>query len=97
MPNLIIIDGGSGQVNSALMALNSLNLKIPMIGLAKENEEIYKPDTQSSLKLDKNSRIMLLIRQIRDATHDFSLGYNRKCREMQIRDEFKQQKNDKII
>jgi len=93
MPNLIIIDGGPGQVNAAQAALNSLNLKIPMIGLAKENEEIYKPDTQVPIQLDKNSRMMLLIRQIRDATHDFSVSYNRKRREMQIRDEFTKKKN----
>jgi excinuclease ABC subunit C len=89
MPNLIIIDGGPGQVKAAQAALNSLQLDIPMIGLAKENEEIYKPNTQTPIQLDKNSRMMLLIRQIRDATHDFSLGYNRKRREIQLRDEFK--------
>jgi excinuclease ABC subunit C len=89
MPNLIIIDGGPGQVKAAQTALNSLQLNIPIIGLAKENEEIHKPNTQTPLKLDKNSRMMLLIRQIRDATHDFSLGYNHKRREIQLRNEFK--------
>jgi excinuclease ABC subunit C len=94
MPDLIIIDGGLGQVKTAQIALDSLKLNIPLIGLAKENEEIYKPNTQIPIQLDKNSRMMLLIRQIRDATHDFSLGYNRKRREMQIRDEFKKKKHD---
>ena len=89
MPDLIIIDGGPGQLNAAQASLNALNLKIPIIGLAKENEEIYKLNTQAPIQLDKNSRMMLLIRQIRDATHDFSLDYNRKRREMQTRDEFK--------
>ncbi|MGD6934965.1 MAG: excinuclease ABC subunit UvrC [Candidatus Bathyarchaeia archaeon] len=93
MPDLIIIDGGPGQVSAAQAALNTLNLKIPMIGLAKENEEIYKPNEQTPIQLDKNSRMMLLIRQIRDATHDFSLGYNRKRREMQLREEFKPKKS----
>jgi len=93
LPNLIIIDGGPGQVSAAQTALNFLHLKIQIIGIAKENEEIYKPNEQAPLQLDKNSRIMLLIRQIRDATHDFSLGYNRKRREMQIRDEFKKKKH----
>ncbi|XHH09740.1 MAG: excinuclease ABC subunit UvrC [Candidatus Bathyarchaeia archaeon] len=95
MPDLVIIDGGPGQVNAAQTALNSLNLKIPLIGLAKENEEIYKPNEQTPIQLDKNSRMMLLIRQIRDATHDFSLGYNRKRREMQLRDEFAAKKSSK--
>ena len=71
MPDLIIIDGGPGQVNAAKNALDTLNLKIPMIGLAKENEEIHQPNnnkqqqttTTTTIQLDKNSRIMLLIRQ----------------------------------
>ncbi|MCL1970271.1 MAG: excinuclease ABC subunit UvrC [Candidatus Bathyarchaeota archaeon] len=95
MPDLIIIDGGPGQVKAAQMALDTLKLQIPLIGLAKENEEIYRPNTQVPIKSDKNNRMMLLIRQIRDATHDFSLGYNRKRREMQIRDEFKKKKSNK--
>jgi excinuclease ABC subunit C len=94
MPDLIIIDGGPGQVSAAQAALDTLNLKISMIGLAKENEEIYQPNKQTPIQLDKNSRMMLLIRQIRDATHDFSVSYNRKRREMQMRDEFKQKKSN---
>ena len=94
MPDLIIIDGGPGQVNAAQTALDTLNLKIPTIGLAKENEEIHQPNNKQTptIQLDKNSRTMLLIRQIRDATHDFSLNYNRKRREIQIRNEFKKKK-----
>jgi excinuclease ABC subunit C len=92
MPDLIIIDGGPGQIKAAQIALNSLQLHIPLIGLAKENEEIHKPNTQKPIQLNKNSRMMLLIRQIRDATHNFSIGYNRKRREMQIRNEFKKKK-----
>jgi excinuclease ABC subunit C len=95
MPDLIIIDGGPGQVSAAQAALNTLQLKISLIGLAKENEEIYKPNEQTPIQLDKNSRMMLLIRQIRDATHDFSLGYNRKRRQMQLRDEFAPKKSSK--
>ncbi len=88
MPDLVIVDGGPGQVSAAQSALNSLKIKLPLIGLAKENEEIYLPDKPEPLRLDKSSRMMLLLRQIRDATHDFSLGYNRKRREMKLRDEF---------
>lgn len=88
MPDLVIIDGGPGQVSAAQSALKSLGLKLPLIGLAKENEEIYLPDEPEPKLLDKNSRMMLLLRQIRDATHDFSLGYNRKRRQMKLRDEF---------
>ena len=90
LPDLVMIDGGPGQVSAAKSALNTLGLKIPLIGLAKEHEEIYLPDDPAPKSFDKNSRMMLLLRKIRDSTHDFSLSYNRKRRQMKIRDEFKQ-------
>ncbi|MDR0373474.1 MAG: excinuclease ABC subunit UvrC [Nitrososphaerota archaeon] len=89
LPDMIVIDGGPGQLRAAKMALQTLGLQIPLIGLAKEHEEIYLPDDFVPKVFDKNSRMMLLLRKIRDATHDFSLGYNRKRRQMQIREEFK--------
>ena len=88
LPDLVVIDGGPGQVNAAKTALKSLGLQIPLIGLAKEHEEIYLPDETAPRRFDKNSRMMLLLRQIRDATHNFSLGYNLKRRQMKMRDEF---------
>ncbi len=88
LPDLIVIDGGLGQVSAAKAALDKLGLQIPLIGLAKEREEIYFPDAATPLSFDKNSRMMLLLRKIRDATHDFSVGYNRKRRQMQVREEF---------
>ncbi len=92
LPDLVMIDGGPGQVSAAKAALQSLRLELPLIGLAKEREEIYLPNDASPLVFDKNSRMMLLLRKIRDATHDFSVGYNRKRREMKIREEFKPKK-----
>lgn len=89
LPDLVVIDGGPGQVNAAKHALQTLGLQLPLIGLAKEREEIYLPDESSPRNFDKNSKMMLLIRKIRDAAHDFSLGYNRKRRQMKIREEFK--------
>jgi excinuclease ABC subunit C len=89
MPNLIIIDGGKGQLSSALESLKLLGLDIPIIGLAKENEEIYLPEHEDSLIFKKNSKMMLLIRQIRDETHRFVITYNKKRREMKTRQEFK--------
>ena len=88
LPNLIIIDGGRGQVSAANEALISLNLTLPLIGLAKKNEEIYLHQISEPLMFPKNSRMMLLLRKIRDATHDFSVGYNRKKRQMKVRDDF---------
>jgi excinuclease ABC subunit C len=88
----VVIDGGPGQVSAAKAALQTLGLQLPLIGLAKEHEEIYLPDEAAPRNFDKNNRMMLLLRKIRDAAHDFSLGYNRKRRQMKIREEFKQAK-----
>ena len=88
MPDLILIDGGPGQVAVAKSALASLGLQVPLIGLAKEHEEIYLPDESAPLQFDKNSRMMLFLRKVRDETHRFSLGYNLKRRQMKLRDEF---------
>jgi excinuclease ABC subunit C len=92
LPDLVLIDGGPGQVNAAKAALQTLGLQVPLIGLAKEREEIYLPDESTPRIFDKNSRMMLLLRRIRDAAHDFSLGYNLKRRQMKTREEFKQVK-----
>ena len=92
LPDLVVIDGGPGQVSAAKHALQTLGLQLPLIGLAKEREEIYLPDEAAPRNFDKNSKMMLLLRKIRDAAHDFSLGYNRKRRQMKIREEFKEAK-----
>jgi excinuclease ABC subunit C len=88
LPDLVVIDGGPGQVSAANTALQTLRLKLPLISLAKEHEEIYLPNESAPRNFDKNSRMMLLLRKIRDAAHDFSLGYNLKRRQMKIREEF---------
>jgi excinuclease ABC subunit C len=93
LPDLVLIDGGPGQVSAAKHALQTLGLQIPLIGLAKEREEIYLPDESAPRIFDKNTKMMLLLRKIRDAAHDFSLGYNRKRRQMKIREEFKNAKS----
>jgi len=93
LPDLVMIDGGPGQVSAAKKALQTLGLQLPLIGLAKEHEEIYLPDELAPINFNKNSKMMLLLRKIRDAAHDFSLGYNLKRRQMKIREEFKQTKS----
>jgi excinuclease ABC subunit C len=90
LPDLVVIDGGPGQVSAAKTALQALGLQLPIIGLAKEHEEIYLPDESAPRNFDKNSRMMLLLRRIRDAAHEFSLGYNRKRRQMKVREEYKE-------
>ena len=88
MPDLVIVDGGPGQVSAAKTALQLLGIQIPLIGLAKEREEIYLPGEAVPKHFDKNSRMMILLRQIRDATHKLSLSYNLKRRQMKMRKEF---------
>ncbi|MFH0748781.1 MAG: excinuclease ABC subunit UvrC [Candidatus Bathyarchaeota archaeon] len=92
LPDLVIVDGGAGQVKAASIALQALGLHLPIIGLAKKFEEIYLPTAAVPRRFDKNSRMMLLLEQIRDATHNFSLSYNRKRREMKMREEFEAKK-----
>lgn len=94
MPDLVVVDGGLGQVSAAKTALQSLGLQIPIIGLAKEYEKIYLPNDPVPKRFDKNTQMMLLLRQIRDAAHKFSLGYNIKRRQMSMRNTFKPKKQN---
>ena len=87
MPQLIIIDGGKGQVSAAMKALKKLQLQIPLIGLAKQDEEIVLPDTEDTLKFKKTSPMMLMIRKVRDATHNLVINYNRTKSKMKMRKE----------
>lgn len=88
LPDLVVVDGGPGQVSAAKAALRSLGLQVPLIGLAKKYEEIFLPDEATPRRFSKSSRMMLLLRGIRDAAHGFSVRYSRKRRQMQVRDEF---------
>lgn len=85
LPDLIILDGGKGQLNAGLGALREVRVNVPMIALAKQEEEIYRPGVSSPFRFDKMSRPMLLVRSIRDSVHKFALSYNRKKRHMQLR------------
>jgi excinuclease ABC subunit C len=89
LPDLVVVDGGPGQVSAAKQALKSLGLQIPLIGLAKEREEIFLPEETRPRCFNKNNRMMLLLRRIRDSAHTFAVRYNRKRRHMKVRDEFK--------
>lgn len=79
MPNLIVIDGGAGQLSSAVDSLREVDVKIPIISLAKKEEEIYFPDGKT-LKLDLKNKGLLLLRQIRDEAHRFAVKYQRERR-----------------
>ena len=80
LPDLIVIDGGRGQLRSALEAINKLGLNIPCISLAKEKEEIYTHLLKQPLRLPNTSEALMLLRHIRDEAHRFGLQYNIKLR-----------------
>ena len=82
LPQLIIIDGGKGQLNAAVAGLEELQLtgKISIIGLAKNEEEIFFPGDQQSIKLPWNSESLKLIRRIRDEVHRFGINFHRNQR-----------------
>ena len=82
LPQLIVIDGGKGQLSHALEALESIGLrgKIAIIGIAKRLEEIYYPGDQLPLYLDKRSSTLKLIQHLRNEAHRFSLEHHRKRR-----------------
>ena len=83
-PDLIVIDGGIGQLNAAVNELNKLNIRIPIISIAKENEEIYAPGNSSPLRLDKKSSALHLVCAIRDEAHRFAIGYNKLLRKKKM-------------
>ena len=89
LPHLIIIDGGKGQLAAALAALRKASVAIPIVALAKEREELFLPGQEEPLQFPKNQAMMLLVRSIRDRTHDYVLGYNRKRRQMRLREQKK--------
>jgi excinuclease ABC subunit C len=84
-PQLIVIDGGKGQLHAATDALKDLNLygQIPVIGIAKRLEEIYFPTDPIPLYLDKNSESLKLIQQLRDEAHRFGISFHRNKRSKQ--------------
>ncbi len=81
-PQLVIIDGGKGQLGAALEAVQELGLtgKMTVVGLAKNEEEIFFPGDQESLKLPYNSESLKLIRRIRDEVHRFGITFHRQKR-----------------
>ncbi|MGV8092329.1 MAG: excinuclease ABC subunit UvrC [Mangrovibacterium sp.] len=84
LPQLIIIDGGKGQLGMALNALEKLELrgKIAIIGIAKKLEEIFFPGDSVPLYLDKNSETLKIIQQARDEAHRFGITFHRKKRSL---------------
>jgi excinuclease ABC subunit C len=83
LPQLIIVDGGKGQLSSAMESINKLGLhgKVAVIGIAKKLEEIYYPGDSLPLYIDKKSETLRIIQQLRDEAHRFGITHHRKRRE----------------
>ncbi|MBQ6629431.1 MAG: excinuclease ABC subunit UvrC [Methanobrevibacter sp.] len=84
-PDLIVIDGGKGQLRMACGVLEKLNLThIPIIGLAKEFEEVFVPNSSRPIIIPKNNQALHLLQQVRDESHRFAITYHRKLRSNDI-------------
>ncbi|MDP4281191.1 MAG: excinuclease ABC subunit UvrC [Bacteroidota bacterium] len=83
LPQLVIVDGGKGQLSAAMNSLEKLGLKgkMTVIGIAKKLEEIYYPNDSLPMYLDKKSETLRLIQQMRDEAHRFGITHHRKIRE----------------
>ena len=85
LPDLIMVDGGKGQLSSAIEVLQTLNLTtVPIIGLAKRLEEVFMPNVSEPLTLPRTSSGLRLLQQIRDEAHRFAIEYHRKLRSKRI-------------
>jgi excinuclease ABC subunit C len=82
LPDLIIVDGGKGQLSSAIESLQELGIygKVPILGIAKRLEELYYPDDELPLYIDKKSETLKIIQQLRDEAHRFGITHHRNRR-----------------
>lgn len=83
-PDLVIVDGGKGQLNAALEVMQELGVDhIPVIALAKQKEEIFRPGEPEPIVLPRNSQALFLVQRVRDEAHRFALSYHRRLRRKQ--------------
>jgi excinuclease ABC subunit C len=80
LPDLLLVDGGRGQLNAALEVLKEKGLSLPTAAIAKEKEELYLPDSPEPISLPRTSPALYLVQRIRDEAHRFALSYHVKVR-----------------
>jgi len=80
LPDLILVDGGPGQASAARGAVRGRKLRIPVVGLAKRHERIFKPGSARPVSIGKRTAAHLLLRRIRDEAHRFAISYHRTVR-----------------
>jgi len=83
-PNLIVIDGGLGQLNSSIKSLKELDIKIPIVSLAKREEEVFIPNSQRSIRMNRKDKARLLLEAIRNEAHRFAIKFQRERRSKNI-------------
>ena len=83
-PDLLLIDGGLGQANAAQMVLQELGLDIPVFGLAKKREELFRPGVGQALVLSRRNEGLQLLQRLRDEAHRFAVDYNRQRRSKKL-------------
>lgn len=85
LPDLILIDGGKGQLNAAYEILEFLGIEnLPIIGLAKREEEIFRPNTSKPITLPHHTPTLQLLQRVRDEAHRFAVSYHRKLRSRRL-------------
>ncbi len=86
LPDLIVIDGGPGQLSAALSALSELQLEVPIVSLAKEFEEIYSPERALPIRLPHSSAALKVLQYARDEAHRFGISYHRLLRKKRMKE-----------
>ena len=86
LPDLMLVDGGPGQLSVALQVMESLGMKAPAAGLAKEHEMVYQPGRKDPMSLPSHSRALHLLQRVRDEAHRFALSYHRTLRARDVRE-----------
>ncbi|MCX7607337.1 MAG: excinuclease ABC subunit UvrC [Bacteroidia bacterium] len=81
LPDLLLIDGGKGQLSAAFLALQELDLSLPLFALAKKKEELFAPGRGEPLYIDRRSPVLKLLQHIRDETHATAVGFHRQRRD----------------
>lgn len=84
LPDLVMIDGGRGQLNAALKAMDEIGLVVPAVGLAKKQELLILPNKPDPMQLPLQSPGLLLLRRLRDEAHRFAISYHRKLRDKRL-------------
>jgi excinuclease ABC subunit C len=80
LPDLVIVDGGKGQLSAAVAALEDVGMQVPICGLAKENEEIFLPGRPDPILLPRDSQALFLVQRVRDEAHRFAITFHRSTR-----------------